>query len=153
MCANSIDGLGANKQPATANLDAEKQYLTSKGVDISGMDEAAIRTKAQELRQNEAPKGSVFTAREGGAKGPSVTVTDNENHEITFDNYTSDTKFQRYLARKGFTDEQIDDILAEKDPAKVQAKLKAGLDADGEKNKSGTLVLVSYKNMTLPTIA
>lgn len=141
MCANSIDGLGANKQPATANLDAEKQYLTSKGVDISGMDEAAIRTKAQELRQNEAPKGSVFTAREGGAKGPSVTVTDNENHEITFDNYTSDTKFQRYLARKGFTDEQIDDILAEKDPAKVQAKLKAGLDADGEKNKSGTLVL------------
>ena len=141
MCANSIDGLGANKQPATANLDAEKQYLTSKGVDISGMDEAAIRTKAQELRQNEAPKGSVFTAREGGAKGPSVTVTDNENHEITFDNYTSDTKFQRYLARKGFTDEQIDDILAEKDPEKVQAKLKAGLDADGEKNKSGTLVL------------
>ena len=141
MCANSIDGLGANKQPATANLDAEKRYLTSKGVDISGMDEAAIRTKAQELRQNEAPKGSVFTAREGGAKGPSVTVTDNENHEITFDNYTSDTKFQRYLARKGFTDEQIDDILAEKDPEKVQAKLKAGLDADGEKNKSGTLVL------------
>lgn len=141
MCANSIDGLGANKQPATANLDAEKQYLTSKGVDISGMDEAAIRTKAQELRQNEAPKGSVFTAREGGAKGPSVTVTDNENHEITFDNYTSDTKFQRYLARKGFTDEQIDDILAEKDPEIVQAKLKAGLDAQGEKNKSGTLVL------------
>lgn len=141
MCANSIDGLGANKQPATANLDAEKQYLTSKGVDISGMDEAAIRTKAQELRQNEAPKGSVFTARKEGAKGPSVTVTDNENHEITFDNYTSDTKFQRYLARKGFTDEQIDDILAEKDPEKVQAKLKAGLDADGEKNKSGTLVL------------
>ena len=141
MCANSIDGLGANKQPATANLDAEKQYLTSKGVDISGMDEAAIRTKAQELRQNEAPKGSVFTARKEGAKGPSVTVTDNENHEITFDNYTSDTEFQRYLARKGFTDEQIDDILAEKDPEKVQAKLKAGLDADGEKNKSGTLVL------------
>lgn len=141
MCANSIDGLGANQQPVKTNLEAEKQYLTSKGVDISGMDEAAIRTKAQELRQNEAPKGSVFTARKEGAKGPSVTVTDNENHEITFDNYTSDTKFQRYLARKGFTDEQIDDILAEKDPEKVQAKLKAGLDADGEKNKSGTLVL------------
>lgn len=141
MCANSIDGLGANQQPVKTNLEAEKLYLTSNGVDISGMDEATIRAKALELRQNEAPKGSVFTAREGGAKGPSVTVTDNENHEITFDNYTSDTKFQRYLARKGFTDEQIDDILAEKDPEKVQAKLKAGLDADGEKNKSGTLVL------------
>ena len=141
MCANSIDGLGANQQPVKANLEAEKLYLTSNGVDIDGMDEATIRAKAQELHQNEAPKGSVFTAREGGAKGPSVTVTDNENHEITFDNYTSDTKFQRYLARKGFTDEQIDDILAEKDPEKVQAKLKAGLDADGEKNKSGTLVL------------
>ena len=141
MCANSIDGLGANQPPVKANLDAEKQYLTSKGVDISGMDEAAIRTKAQELRQNEAPKGSVFTAREGGAKGPSITITDNENHEITFENYVSDTKFQRYLARKGFSDEQIDAILAEKDPEKVQAQLKAGLDVNGEKTKSGTLVL------------
>ena len=141
MCANSIDGLGANKQPATANLDSEKRYLTSKGVDISGMDETAIRTKAQELRQNEAPKGSVFTAREEGAKGPSITITDNENHEITFENYVSDTKFQRYLARKGFSDEQIDAILAEKDPAKIQAQLKVGLDAHGEKTKSGTLVL------------
>ena len=141
MCANSIDGLGANKQPATANLDTEKQYLTSKGVDISGMDEAAIRTKAQELRQNEAPKGSVFTARKEGAKGPSITITDNENHEITFENYASDRRFDRYLAGNGFSSEQIDDILAEKDPAKVQAKIKAGLDAQGEKNKSGTLVL------------
>lgn len=141
MCANSIDGLGANKQPATANLDTEKQYLTSKGVDISGMDEAAIRTKAQELRQNEAPKGSVFTARKEGAKGPSITITDNENHEITFENYASDRRFDRYLAGNGFSNEQIDDILAEKDPAKVQAKIKAGLDAQGEKNKSGTLVL------------
>ncbi len=141
MCANSIDGLGANKQPATANLDAEKQYLTSKGVDISGMDEAAIRTKAQELRQNEAPKGSVFTARKEGAKGPSITITDNENHEITFENYASDRTFDRYLAGNGFSSEQIDDILAEKDPEKVQAKIKAGLDAQGEKNKSGTLIL------------
>ncbi len=141
MCANSIDGLGANKQPATANLDTEKQYLTSKGVDISGMDEAAIRTKAQELRQNEAPKGSVFTARKEGAKGPSITITDNENHEITFENYASDRRFDRYLAGNGFSSEQIDDILAEKDPEKVQAKIKAGLDAQGEKNKSGTLVL------------
>lgn len=141
MCANSIDGLGANKQPATANLDTEKQYLTSKGVDISGMDEAAIRTKAQELRQNEAPKGSVFTARKEGAKGPSITITDNENHEITFENYVSNRDFDRYLARNGFDNAQIDAILAEKDPAKVQQQLKAGLDAYGEKNKSGTLIL------------
>ena len=159
MCAK-INGLGQDPKAIPNNLDAEKQYLASKGVDTTNMDEAGIRAKAQELRQqdsvpnsvvagddpNKEPKkavdkgGSVFNKIEG-AKGPSVTVTDNENHEITFDNYTSDKKFDRYLARNGFNDDQIDEILAEKDPEKVQAKLKAGLDAHGEKKKSGTLVL------------
>lgn len=159
MCAK-INGFGQDPKTIPNNLDAEKQYLKSKGIDITNMDEAGIREKAQELHQQDSVPnsvvagddknkeqktavdkgGSVFSKSEG-AKGPSVTVTDNEGHEITFDNYTSDKKFDRYLVRNGFNDDQIDEILAEKDPEKVQAKLKAGLDAHGEKKKSGTLVL------------
>ena len=159
MCAK-INGFGQDPKTIPSNLDAEKQYLKSKGIDITNMDEAGIREKAQELHQQDSVPnsvvagdgqnkeqktavdkgGSVFSKSEG-AKGPSVTVTDNEGHEITFDNYTSDKKFDRYLVRNGFNDDQIDEILAEKDPEKVQAKLKAGLDAHGEKKKSGTLVL------------
>ena len=159
MCA-MINGLGQDSKTISNNLDAEKQYLKSKGIDITNMDETGIREKAQELHQQDSVPnsvvagddqnkeqktavdkgGSVFSKSEG-AKGPSVTVTDNEGHEITFDNYTSDKKFDRYLVRNGFNDDQIDEILAEKDPEKVQAKLKAGLDAHGEKKKSRTLVL------------
>lgn len=159
MCA-MINGLGQDSKTISNNLDAEKQYLKSKGIDITNMDETGIREKAQELHQQDSVPnsvvagddqnkeqktavdkgGSVFNKREG-AKGPSVTVTDNEGHEITFDNYTSGKDFDRYLARNGFSNAEIDEILAEKDPEKVQAKLKAGLDAHGEKKKSGTLVL------------
>lgn len=159
MCA-MINGLGQDSKTISNNLDAEKQYLKSKGIDITNMDETGIREKAQELHQQDSVPnsvvagdgqnkeqktavdkgGSVFNKIEG-AKGPSVTVTDNEGHEITFDNYTSGKDFDRYLARNGFSNAEIDEILAEKDPEKVQAKLKAGLDAHGEKKKSGTLVL------------
>lgn len=166
MCANeNVSGLNPTNttgvsQPPVSELDKKKQQLRQLAPhldNIDSMDEAQIDIEIKKL-SNPTPNsiiadngvqtpvdanasGSVFTARKGSPKGPSITVTDNDNHEITFDNYTSDVKFKRYLARKGFNDDEIDAILSEKDPEKLQAKLKAGLDADSEKNKSGTLVL------------
>lgn len=165
MCANeNVSGLNPTNtsisQSHVSELEKKKQQLRQLAPhlnNIDSMDEAQIDAEIRKL-SNSNPNsviadngakppvdanasGSVFTTRKDTPKGPSIKITDNDNHEITFDNYTSDVKFQRYLARKGFNDDEIDAILSEKDPEKLQAKLKAGLDADSEKNKSGTLVL------------
>ena len=166
MCANeNVSGLNPTNttgvsQPPVSELEKKKQQLRQLAPNLDNIDsmtEAEIEAQIQKLSNpnpnsviadngaqppvNANASGSVFTTRKGSPKGPSITVTDNDNHEITFDNYTSDWRFSAYLGRKNFTDKEIAEILSEKDPEKLQAKLKEGLDAYSEKNKSGTLVL------------